>query len=84
MANLSNMDFASHVDDLQAKDPENDGDISSDDDSDESDDAITSYAGSTPSSPIQSFGTTSEAPAGTHLDNSQFSTIAQVGTPTII
>ena len=90
MANLSNspkFGAASHVDNLMEEDPNNDGEISSDDDddhSDESDDAITSYAGSAPSSPIQSFGTSTPALAPTHLDNSQFSTIAQVGTPNII
>ena len=55
MANLSNnpkFGASSHADNLMDNDPANDGEISSEDECDESDDAITSYAGSAPSSPI--------------------------------
>ena len=69
---------------LTYQDPDHDGGMSSDKDDDESDDAITSYDGSAPSSPIQSFGNPLPSPAATHLDNSQFSTLAQVSTPNII
>ena len=48
-SNSPKFDASSHADNLLDRDPNNDGYISSDDDSD---DAITSYAGSAPSSPI--------------------------------
>ena len=84
MSNSPKFSASSHTDNLMDRDPENDRDISSEDDEDDSDDAITSYARSALSSPIQSFGNPTLTPAGTHPDNSQFSSIAQVGTPNII
>ena len=80
-SNSPKWDASLHADNLLDRDPINDGEILSDNDSN---DAITSYTGSTPSSPIQSFGNPSPTPAGTHPDNSQFSMLAQVGTPNII
>ena len=74
----------SRNDNLMDEDPENDSEISSGEESDESDDAITSYAGSAPNSPICSFSRPSSIPTVVHPDNSQFSTLAHVGTPTII
>ena len=74
-------DAASYSNNLRDQDPDNNGNISSDDDDG---DAIMSYNGSAPSSPIQSFGNPLPTPAATHLDNSQFSMVVQVGTPNII
>ena len=81
MSNSPKWDAASYLDDLRLQDPHNDGNISSDD---EDEDAITSYDRLAPSSPIKSFGNPSLSPAVMHPDQSQFSTVVTVGTPTII
>ena len=48
------------------------------------DDVVTSYNGSGPSSPIQSFSQPSQFSNPVHPDNSQFSMVATVGTPNIL
>ena len=87
LSSYERIEVAANAHNLTHADPNVDGNMSSDDDGDESDngnesdDAITSYDGSAPSSPIQN---PSPSPADTHPDNSQFSTLAQVSTPNII
>ena len=82
MADPDKFDALSHTEDLQVCDADNDDSLSSDEE--DSDNAITSYDGSPPASPIESFGNPLPSPAVTHPDHSQFSTVVSVGTPNII
>ena len=80
MSATDNLESISCANDLQVPHP----DDNMSDSSDEEDDVITSYDGSAPASPIQSFGDPTPTPAPTHPDNSQFSTVVSVGTPYIL
>ena len=81
MSFADKLENAARTDNLEDRHPEND---SSSSDEEDSDDAMTSYDGSSPSSPIESFGNPSQASMIPHPDNSQFSMVATVGTPTIL
>ena len=70
---------AANLDNLHDVDPGNNGYMSSDDEDDSN-----IVHGTAPSSPIQSIHQITPTPSIVHPDNSQFSTIAQIGTLTIL
>ena len=80
MSPSESIEHTASSDDLTAPYP----DDQLDDSSDEDNDAVTSYNGSGPSSPIQSFGQSLQLSEQVHPDNSQFSTMVSIGTPNIL